>query len=573
MQFELGTTGISSQTFLNDKQEYGYQTYGIRVGAYDRTIMTRFQKDKALYAVNMGTGLDYTRFKLFDERTTLFELLNNIEAAKDDQRVSGIVINGSILNGNPELYWEVREKLKDFKKSGKKVTVYLERADLADYHFASVADRIVMDPLGQVEMSGYLMGRGFLKGTLEKLGIGFDEFRFFKYKSAMEPFSREKMSEADREQRQKIVDDWYALAKKDITEGRNFTGDKFDSLINQKVIMLSDECLAIGLVDTLARWSEFADTLKKEKQFLSGKQLEANILPDDNRWGEKPTIAVIYALGACDMETGIAARHLVKDVKAAVDNDDVKAIVLRVDSPGGDALASDYIAAELKRAKGKKPVYVTQGFVAGSGGYWLSMYGDTIIGAPSTITGSIGVIGGWFYNKSFKEMLGASTDFVKRGDHADLGFGFVIPFIGFSIPDRAPSVEERAKVEFLIRDMYKYFVQKVADGRKKKFEDIEPIAQGRVWSGYDGLKLGLLDQLGGLETAIKMAEEKTHLQAGEYNIAEYPAQKLIDFNIFMPKLIGVNSITQDPTVEKLKYRIQNNGKPLYMVPLDFDIEP
>jgi protease-4 len=307
-----------------------------------------------------------------------------------------------------------------------------------------------------------------------------------------------------------------------------------------------------------------------DNSFISSRTLARFNEPYDNRWSEPPHIAVIYALGVCAMDKGINARTLVKDVEAAVADSRIKAIVLRVDSPGGDPVASDYIAEAMKKAKGKKPIIVSQGFVAASGGYWLSMYADTIVAAPSTITGSIGVIGGWIYNKGLKETLGMSTDFVKVGVHADLGFGMTLPLIGVRIPDRNLTTEERARAESAIRTHYKEFVEKVSLGRKKKFDDIEPIAQGRVWSGLDGKQNGLVDVIGGLETAINIAKERAGIPKDqEVTLVELPKKGLIDFSMFMPKLFGIETkATTDPTIELLKFRLQHNGEPLPMLPME-----
>ncbi|MBU1297984.1 MAG: signal peptide peptidase SppA, partial [Bacteroidetes bacterium] len=514
----------------------------------------------------------YQRFKLFDKSNTLAGLLTAIKEAQNDPSVNGIAINTSGLMANREILWEIREQLKEFKSAGKKIVMFIDRPNIDIYHFASIADQIVMDPTGTMTLEGYIMGRTFLKGTLAKLGIGFDEWRFFKYKSAAESFSRDKMSDADREQRQKLVDDYYKLAKSDICESRKISPERFDQLVDDVVLFLSEDALKEGLVDTLGRWETVKEIIKKwegeEKKMVGTGALTKFRLPYDNYWGEPPRVAVIYALGACAMDEGITARKLVKDVQAVTDDSRVKAVVLRVDSPGGDALASDYIAEALKKCKEKKPVIISQGYVAASGGYWLSMYGDTIVAAPNTITGSIGVIGGWLYNKGLKDTLGMSTDFVKVGKHADLGFGFRLPFIGVGIPDRNMTDEERSKVELMIKTMYKEFVTKVASGRKKQFDDIEPIAQGRVWSGYDGKQNGLVDVLGGLEIAIQIARDRAGIcPKQDVKIVEYPEKGLIDMSFLKPKLFGV-SIEDDPILNYIKFRLQHNGQPMPMLPID-----
>jgi Periplasmic serine proteases (ClpP class) len=574
-QFSLGNIGLETQAHYDANQKYAYNSYGVRLGAYDRNIFnTNFSSKGKFVEMNQAGRIDYQRYILFDNTQVLSDLLTSIDAAKNDPSVAGIAINTSGLETDAEKLWELREKLKDFKSGGKKVFIFIDRGNIELYHFASVADKIVMDPMGTILLEGYHRGRTFLKGTLEKIGLGFDEWRFFKYKSANESYSRDKMSDADREQLQKLIDDWYKIAKTDICEARHLTSEQFDKLVNNEVIFLAQHAKEQGLVDSLGRWDMMKELVKQETgddaSFIHPNSLVKFKLPYDNHWGEPPRIAVIYALGACAMDEGITVRRLVKDVEAAVDDSRVKAIVLRVDSPGGDGLASDYIAEAMKKAKGKKPIIVSQGYVAASGGYWLSMYGDTIVAAPGTITGSIGVIGGWIYNKGLKETLGMSTDFVKVGEHADLGFGMTLPLIGLTIPDRNLTTDERARAESSIKTMYKGFVDKVAFGRKKKSDDIEPIAQGRVWSGLDGKQNGLVDVLGGLETAINIAKERAGIPKDQdVTIVELPKKGLIDFSKFMPKLFGFETkIATDPTIEMLKFRLKHNGEPLPMLPME-----
>ncbi|MFN3694663.1 MAG: signal peptide peptidase SppA, partial [Ignavibacterium sp.] len=432
--------------------------------------------------------------------------------------------------------------------------------------------KIILDPMGTISLNGYLIGRTFLKGSLEKIGVGFHELRYFKYKSAAETYSRDKFSEADREQRQRLVDEYYDIARKDICEGRNFTHSQFDQLVDSLIAYLPDEALSLNLADTLGRWSDISKIIQsfegKSKSLVNPSSLEKYNLPSDSYWSEKPKIAIIYAIGGTSMDDGIKARSLVSNVESAFSDNNVKAVVLRIDSPGGDALAADLIADVLRKNKGTKPIIVSQGFVAASGGYWLSMYADTIVAASNTITGSIGVIGSFFYNKNLKEDLGLSTDFVKRGKFADLGFGFTLPVIPVSLPDRDFTEEESQIVENRIKILYKDFVNKVASGRKKSFEEIENIAQGRVWSGRDGLKTGLVDVLGGLDKAIEIARIKSGLSKDEFELKEYPTKPFININQFIPDLLPIKIESESPLMEDLKLRLRYNGEPMLMLPLD-----
>lgn len=573
-EFSFGKAGVSAQRHFDKTSNTEFNTFAVRIGAYDRNILqSTVRKEKNYLSLNLFGPVKYQTFALFDKSNKFLSLLQSIDAAKSDPSIKGIAINTSGLKADREKLWELREKLKDFKSVGKHVVIFVDRANIDLYHFASIADKIVMDPIGTIILEGFLMGRTYLKGTLEKIGVGFDEWRFFQYKSAMESLSRESMSEADREQRQKLVDDFYKLVREEISASRGLSQQKFDELVNNTPIFLSQDALAEKLVDTLGRWDNVKDIIKiyegKEKPFVSASSLEPNQIPFDNQWGERPKVALIYALGACSMDEGIKARSLIKDVEAAVKDKSVKAIVLRVDSPGGDAMASDYIAEALKKAKGKKPVIVSQGYVAASGGYWLSMYADTIVAAPNTITGSIGVIGGWMYNKGIKETLGLTTDFVKAGEHADLGYGFVLPIVSVGIPDRNLTEIERAKMEVSIKTMYDEFLKKVALGRKMEVSEIAKIAQGRVWSGYDGKEIGLVDILGGLETAIDIAKERAGLKNKEVDIVEYPKMGLFDLSAFMPKLFGISTRTQhQELVDQITLRLKHNGQPLPVMSVD-----
>ncbi|AFH50692.1 Periplasmic serine protease [Ignavibacterium album JCM 16511] len=572
IELSFGSFGLMTISHLDKNGKQFYNTHGIRAGAYDRNIFRKFSSDNKIVEMNLNGGLKYQTFRFFDNSNSLIDLIDKIETSKNDKSVSAIAINLSGAIINREMLWEVREKLKEFKSSGKRVYIYIDRAGMDEYHFASVADKIILDPMGTIALNGYLIGRTFLKGSLDKIGIGFHELKYFKYKSAAETYSRESFSEADREQRQRLVDEYYDVARKDICEGRKFTTSKFDKLVDSLIAYLPEEALKLNLADTLGRWSEISKIIEsyegKSKTLINSASLEKYNLPLDNYWSEKQKIAIIYAIGGTSMDDGIKARSLSRQVESAFSDNNVKAIVLRVDSPGGDALAADLIAEMLRKNKGKKPIIVSQGFVAASGGYWLSMYADTIVAAPTTITGSIGVIGSFFYNKNLKENLGLSTDFVKRGKFADLGFGFTLPIIPVSLPDRDFTEEESQIVETRIKTLYKDFVNRVSAGRKKSFEEIEKIAQGRVWSGRDGLKIGLVDVIGGLNEAIEIARIKSGLDKNEYELREYPPKPFININQFLPDLLPIKFESNSPIMEDLMLRLKYNGEPMLMMPLD-----
>ncbi len=564
ISLSLGNIGFIYKTRLQNDLYYINNIYGVRFGLKDRTVFPETKK-KGYIKLDLYGGLSYQRYKYFDKSNTLLELLRLIDDATEDPGIKGIVINTSGMSIDIEKIWEIREKLKEFRKANKKVIVYLDDAGMFEYYFASCADKIVLDPEGLIQIHGLVGGRTYIKNALDKIGIGVDELRFFKYKSAAESYSRESMSEGDREQMQRIIDVIYEVIRKDICEDRKITEEEFDRIVDKDLIILPSEALDKNLVDTLLRWDKIDEIVKDiEKTKVPFKKfIVREVEPQDNYWGEKPKIAIIYAIGPCAMDEGITSRRLINDIEWAIRNPDVKGIILRVDSPGGDVLASDIVAEGIKKAKGKKPVIISQGSVAASGGYWISMYGDQIVSSPLTLTGSIGVIGMLLYNKGFKEKIGLTTDKVKRGEHSDMYYPFVIPFINFGIPDRPMDQYERSVMEKMIRNYYKEFVTKVSNGRNKTFEEIHEIAQGRVWTGYDAKNIGLVDVLGGLDEAIRIIKEKANIK-GDFEIIELPKPKSFNPDMFTPKLIN----SEDALVKELRFRVKYNGRPVLMLPIE-----
>lgn len=572
IQLSLGNIGFTSQAHFDDNQVHSYNTYGIRIGTYDRNPFSLLFPSKNYMNITLSDEVKYQRFIFFDNSNTLFDLISQINAAKVDPNIKGIAVNADQINIDREMLWELRDRLEDFKKSGKKVVVFIERPDMTGYYFSTVADKVVLDPLGMINMQGLISGRTFYKGTLDKIGVGFDELRFFRYKSAYESLAQDSMSQADREQRQKMVDEYYNFLKTGICGGRKLSPEKFDEIVDKSAILMAEEARDMGLVDTLARWENAGEIIKtmegKDRALVSAASLEKYRLPDDNHWGEFDRIAIIYAVGTCAMDAGINARKLVKDVESAAENPGIKAIVLRVDYPGGDGMASDYIAEAIKKCRKVKPVIISQGSVAASGGYWLSMYGDTIVTAPNTITGSIGVIGAWVFNKGLSEKLGFTTDYVKKGEHAELGFGASIPLIGISLPDRALNNAERTRIEYTIKKSYDQFIAKVAEGRKLSVEYIDSIAQGRVWIGPDALRNGLVDRIGGLSEAIRIAKEKAGIKGDrDIRFVQYPGMPLFNLNFLQPKLFGLEN-RENEFLEFMKFRIEHNGEPMPVLPLE-----
>lgn len=579
VDISLGMQGISAHSGLakNTAGDFdnSFNSFAYRFGGKDRTIFDNIVPMHKYAELDLSGTIKYQKNLWFDNSKSLLQIITKIDEAMKDKMISGIVINISEMQSNMSILWEIRTKLKDFRKTGKKVIVFFDRAGITNYHFASVADEIIIDQQGMMSLEGYVMGRSFYKNMFDKLNIGFEELRFFKYKSAVESYSREDYSEGSREQNQKLIDDWYETVRKEVSEDRDISPEEFDKLVNGSIGYMPQEAVDKKLADRTGRWTDKEDILKEIDSKFDGFVSLLNTMqipePIDDQWGgEKNQIAVIYALGECAMDQGIKARTLINDVKAAVEDDNIDAIVLRVDSPGGDALASDYISEVIRENKDKKPIIVSQGMVAASGGYWLSMYGDKILASPFTITGSIGVISGWMYDKGAADSLGITTDLVKRGEYADFGFSWALPFIGLGLPVRNMTENEKQQRKDMIMKLYEEFVNKVADGRGKTYDEIHEVAQGRVWTGSEGLKIGLVDEIGGLDRAIQIAKQEAGIKSNEFtNLLEYPKPQLFDFSGFLPSLIGMNIKTDNPELESLMFRIQNNGLPMPIMSLDY----
>ena len=565
LTINFGKNGIGGQAHLQNS-DYAQTTFLVRAGGNKASIFQeKLSRDKRYVPLEMKGRVDYLKYRYFDDNVQrLIEVLKNIQAATADPRVSVIALNLSGLRIRAEHTWEVREELKKARAEGKKVVIFIDRVAMTGYHLASIADKIVLDPQGAVRLQGYSLSRTYLKGTLEKLGLGFDEWRFFKYKSAAETFSRDSMSEAEREQRQAYIDDWYELTRSDVCDTRSFSTEKFDELIDEVSYFVPEKALEVGLVDTLARWSDIdaivEDAAGAAKKPLDTQELLTNALPAEI-WGTLPKIAVVYGLGVCDMDAGIRARFLEKVFLKLAKTKSVKAVVFRVDSPGGDGMASDVVAEALRKCSRDKPVIISLGQVAASGGYWISMYGDEIVAGPNTVTGSIGVIFGWVYDKGFGKKLGMTSDLVQRGRHADLGQGVRLPFTSLIVPARNLTPEERAKGEKIIREHYSDFVAKVAQGRNMTEQRVREIAEGRIYSGIAARELGLVDELGSLTTAISIARDKAGLKPeDDVKIIEIPEEKGL-FGIGEQFSQVGAQFTDDPTIQFLRLMIEQNGTP------------
>lgn len=559
--------------------------YLIRINPLDRSIIydAFFQKKKVAKLELEGTLqpessiLDMLLpFSFPQTYTTLYDVLKKLEAIKNDKEIKELYLNITKFTASYSDMWEIREKLAQIKAAGKRVVIFSENYDIRNYHLASVADEIIIEPLGEVMINGFSSSRSYFKKFMDKYGIGFEEIRLFKYKSAAESFSRTNFSEGEKEQREAFIDDLYNTAKNDIMTSRNLSANEFDEIVNS-LIITPQKAKDMKLIDRIHRWDKI-DTLinhvNKDYIITQEKIKFIDLTPIDNRWSEQDrTIALVYAEGVCDTETGISGRKLSKVLTSIMENDKYEAVILRVNSPGGSAYASDLVAEVIRRFKGKKPIIVSQGSVAASGGYWLSMDADTILATPMTVTGSIGVIASYIYNKGLMDSLGITYDVVKRGPHSDLGNPITLPFIEIGLPARNFSDDELKQFKNLIFDFYGDFVRRVANGRKTDSATIGNIAQGRIYSGNRGKTIGLVDVIGGIDKAIEIVKNKINFKKNDVLKVEqfWPSSDFDISEFFELKMKKSNQIKLFPKEieQDLNFRLTNNGKILHILPFDF----
>ena len=447
-------------------------------------------------------------------------LLNNIEKAKNDDNIKAIYLNSTIVNAGLSQTEEIRNKLLEFKKTGKAIIAYAEVYTQSSYYLSSVANKIYLNPEGIVELKGLSASQMFFKGLLEKLDIDMQIIRHGKFKSAIEPFTLDKMSSANREQMKLLLSSFADNIMDSIASQRGHTLYEIQKHANNLSLENAKSCLELNYVDALVYQDQIEDSLlavsESEKlNFISIRKYTG--VKEKKEKISRNKIAIIYATGTINSgkgdEKSIGSETTAKAIKQAREDKNVKAIVFRINSGGGSALASDVIWRETILAKAEKPLVVSMGDYAASGGYYIACAADSIVANPTTLTGSIGVFGMIPNLKKFyKNKLGITIDTVNSNKYADMGI------------NRPLSTFERNKIQKSIRDIYSTFITHVSEGRSMSTEAVDEIGQGRVWTGYDAKKIGLIDTYGGLEKAIEIATilAKT---GDDYRIISLPKKK------------------------------------------------
>ena len=478
------------------------------------TLSERVEPNSFLDLIGQNTDLEIG----------LDDILSSIKKAKENDNIKGIYINAGAFAASNASLKEIRDQLADFKESGKFIIAYADVYSQGCYYLSSVADKVIMNPQGNLDLHGLSSSPTFYKGLLDKIGIEMQIFKVGTFKSAVEPFMLDKMSDANREQVTAYINDIWSTITSEISDSRKISVDKINQLTDSlQTFKLANASVTDGLVDTLMYETEVKEYLKdllkvekaKDVRMASIKNMTS--VPFVKESNSKDVIAILYAEGSINNgsgKDGITDKRYVKEIEKLKDNDKVKAVVFRVNSPGGSAYASEQIWKAITDLKAKKPVVVSMGDYAASGGYYIACNASKIIAQPNTLTGSIGIFGMFPNFEGLTKKVGLSFDNVKTNKFADFGDA-----------TRPMRPEEKVILQQYIEHGYDLFLTRCSEGRNIPKDSLDHIAQGRVWTGNQALKIGLVDALGNIDTAIQEAAKLAKLD--DYSLQDYP--KKVDF--------------------------------------------
>lgn len=458
------------------------------------------------------------------QQIALDQALQALEKAAKNDKIEGIYMEGGILSAYPAEVQELRQALLKFKKSGKWIIAYADTYSRSAYYLCSVADKVYLNPIGMLDWSGLSSNPMFFTGLMKKLGIKMQVFKVGTYKSAVEPYIAEQMSDANREQVSSYQQSIWNNMLKDVAKSRKTTAEALNSLADSMTILSGPEAsVKGGLVDKLCYQDEVKKILKNKAKMEEDESLRFVSISDvalSEELNDKvdDEIAVYYAYGEIKeditggfaQESAITSKQMTKDLQELREDDDVKAVVLRVNSPGGSAYASEQIWREVQLLSKEKPVIVSMGALAASGGYYISCGANKIFAEPTTLTGSIGIFGMIpDATELLTDKLGLSFDVVKTNAHSDFG-----------AMGRPLNESECRLMQAHINQGYELFTGRVAQGRKISQDSVKAVAEGRVWTGEQAMKIGLVDKLGNLNDAIAAAAKAAQIE--KYSVGRYP---------------------------------------------------
>ena len=512
------------------------------------TAETQLKENSVLEIKLSGTLTERVNEDLFELEAVLLTIdetqptplgLNNlrssIKKAANASEIKAIYLNCGSLSASPASAQELRTLLENFKtESGKPIYAYGDNYSQAAYWVASVADTMFLNPQGTIGLVGMATQIPFFREALDKLGVKMEIFKVGTFKSAVEPYILDEISEPNRLQNEKMLNGIWSEMIADITASRSISADDVNRFVDEGMVFGNpSDIVQLGLVDELKYRNEMTAFLKEQfgasYKSVSLKQMKS--VPSADKFSMNK-VAVLYAVGDIDSgaEGEMNSEDIVKELNRLADNDDVKAVVLRVNSPGGSAFGSEQMWFAAKQLRAKKPLIVSMSDYAASGGYYMSCIADTIVAQPTTLTGSIGIFGMFPNFAGVTDKLGVNFSTVKTNELSDFGNTM-----------RPMTDSERVILQNYINRGYELFISRCAEGRNTSNDEIKLVAEGRVWTGADALSLGLVDVLGGLDDAIAIAASKAGL-TDNYAVAEYPKQK-DELTQILEKLTGESLTT------------------------------
>lgn len=510
--------------------------------------------------------------QLLSRQRTLRSTIEGLRAAKADARVKSLVIVPQSAGALWAQLQEVRAAIDDFRSSGKPVTAFMEYGGAGEYYLASAADRIVLMPAGQLDVTGLAFYEVFFRSALDKIGVYPDLLHIGEYKTASNTFTEKSFTPAHREMSRALNRDWYDELVRGIAKGRKLSEDATRAALDKGPYLASD-ALKAGLVDELA----YEDQLDDKAPIQGTSKLEGDQYLDRSTTQFQTgadRIALVYAVGTITSGKGSAdgsgsvlgSESFAEWLRRVRSDSTIRAVVVRIDSPGGSAIASEVMWRELKLTQGVKPVVVSMGDVAASGGYYIAAPADTIVAEPGTLTGSIGVVTGKYVLQGTLDKIGVGTGTVSEGRFADI----YSPFKPFS-PD------ERARVEEQMQATYELFLSRVAEGRHETAAKIDAVAKGRVWTGRQAREVGLVDELGGLDDAIRIAKQRAKLDVRKgVELVVYPQKRSIyevlanpfgtSMRMGLGEMLGVHADVRAVETAAATLRLFRRGEPLAIMP-------
>lgn len=540
------------------------------VGGYVYMQFTRepYVPENSFLKIDLAGKIVDSEVSAFSKNPSIRDLWYHIKRAKIDTRIKGIVLKVSYIGTGFAKIEDIGRLIKDFRTSGKPVYAFIEYGGIKEYYLSTFADKVYLFKGGQLLLNGLAVEAMFLKNALSYLGIKADMFHIGEYKTASSLFTDERMTPAHKESFEKLLDDLYTATLEGIAANRGLDMAAVKNIFEETPI-LNRAYLDAKLIDNIIYEDEIFNDSKKEHKTVSFNIYRQTTSPLPYEGVKK--IAVIFASG--EIHSGksggksifggdiMGADTVARQLKRVRKNPSIKAVVLRIDSPGGSVIASDVIRRQVELVAGKKPLVISMSDLAASGGYWLSMSSSEVMALPQTITGSIGVVAGKFVLKGLYDKIGVSKEIVKTSKYADMYSDY-----------REFNKAERDKMMSMMQNIYRSFLEMVGKHRKMKPEEVDKVARGRVWVAKTALELGLVDKLGGLDEAIEEAKNLAEIPAAEnVGMRVYPRKKSVMDMIF--EFFGANATAPNP-VQTMDAKISMYKKffPALMVPYRVTID-